>query len=110
LAPITPPSADKIEFNSLGAEIAALLRQGDLLASHVDEYFRTSGRIEVGERLGELMKFNYQAMKSAGQDTTQTFHGLINLCGGLDRPKQHGVAVLAVVAYYFHKCDIFENA
>jgi hypothetical protein len=110
LAPINPPSTNKIEFNSLGAEIAALLRQGDLLASHVDEYFRTSGRIEVGERLGELMKFNYQAMKNAGHDTTQIFHGLINLCGGLDRPKKQGVAVLAVVAYYFHKCDIFENA
>lgn len=109
LAPITLPSTNKIEFNSLGEEIAGLLRQGDLLASHVDEYFRTSGRIEVGERLGELMKFNYQAMKSAAQDNTQIFHGLINLCGGLDRPKRQGVAVLAVVAYYFHKCDIFEN-
>jgi hypothetical protein len=51
LVPITPPSINKIEFNSLGTEIAALLRQGDLLASHVDEYFRSSGRIEVGERL-----------------------------------------------------------
>lgn len=110
LATITLPSTNKIEFNSLGDEIAALLRQGDLLASHVDEYFRASGRIEIGERLGELMKFNYGTMKSAGYDTTQIFHGLINLCGGLDRPKRQGVAVLAVVAYYFHKCDIFENA
>lgn len=109
LIPITLPSANKIEFNSLGAEIAALLRQGDLLASHVDEYLRTSGRIEVGERLSALMKFNYETMKSAGHDTTQIFHGLINLCGGLDRPKRQGIAVLAVVAYYFHKCDIFEN-
>ena len=109
MVPITPPSINKIEFNSLGTEIAALLRQGDLLASHVDEYFRSSGRIEVGERLGALMKFNYEAMRNAGHDTTQIFYGLINLCGGLDRPKREGIAVLAVVAYYFHKCDIFEN-
>ena len=109
LAAIIPPSANKIKFNSLGDEIAGLLRQGDLLASHVDEYFRSSGRIEVGDRLGALMKFNYDSMKNAGHDTTQIFHGLINLCGGLDRPKRKGIAVLAVVAYYFHKCDIFEN-
>ena len=110
LAPITPPPSDKIEANSLGPEIASLLRQGDLLASHVNEYFRATGRVEMGERLAELMKANYAAMKNAGYDSTQIFHGIINLCGGLDRSKREGIAVLAIVAYYFHRCDIFENA
>jgi hypothetical protein len=110
LTSITPPASTKIEFNLLGSEIAALLRQGDLLASHVDDYFRKTGRVELGERLGERMRLNYQYMKVAGHDPSQIFHGLINLCGGLDRPKREGLAVLAVVAYYFHKCDIFENA
>ena len=36
LAPIEPPPDNKIEINFLGPEIAALLRKGDLLASHVD--------------------------------------------------------------------------
>jgi hypothetical protein len=110
LTTITLPASKKIEFNSLGMEIAALLRQGDLLASHVDDYFRKTGRVEVGERIGELMKLNYEHMKADGYDPSQIFHGLINLCGSLDRPKRQGLAVLAIVAYYFHKCDIFENA
>ncbi len=35
---ITLPPNNKIAINSLGSEIAALLRKGDLLASHVDAY------------------------------------------------------------------------
>ncbi len=110
LASIGLPATNKIEVNSLGPEIAALLRQGDLLASHVDSYFQSSGRVEIGERLSEVMKLNYRAMKAAGNDPTQCFFGIVSICGGLDRPKNQTIAVLAVVAYYFHKCDIFENA
>jgi hypothetical protein len=110
LAPITPPPDNKIEINSLGPEIAALLRKGDLLASHVDAYFNATGRVEMGERLSVMMKSHYLAMKECGFDSTQIFYAMINMCGGLDRPKQEGIAVLALVAYYFHRCDIFENA
>ena len=56
------------------------------------------------------MKSHYAGMKDRGHNNTQIFYAMINLCGGLDRPKQEGIAVLAVVAYYFHRCDIFENA
>ncbi len=107
---IKPPPENKIAINSLGEEIAALLRKGDLLASHVDAYFNATGRVEVGERLSVMMKKHYLAMKGHGFDSTQIFHAMINLCGGLDRPKNQGVAVLALVTYYFHRCDIFENA
>lgn len=110
LDPITPPPNNKIAINSLGPEIAALLRKGDLLASHVDTYFNTTGRVEVGERLSVVMKDHYLAMKGHGFDGTRIFYAMINLCGGLDRPKQEGIAVLALVAYFFHRCDIFENA
>jgi hypothetical protein len=107
---IGKPSPNKIEINELGPEIRGLLRQGDLLASHVDSFFRETGRVELGERISETMKGHYTSMKNDGMDPTQVFHGLIELCGGLSRPKQEGIALLAVIAYYFHRCDLFENA
>jgi uncharacterized protein YydD (DUF2326 family) len=74
LAPIAPPPDNKIEINFLGPEIAALLRKGDLLASHVDAYFNATGRVEMGERLSVMMKSHYLAMKGCGFSHWTTTH------------------------------------
>ncbi len=104
-----PPSAEKLEKNNLSQEVADLLRLGRRKSHLVETYFKTIGHVEHGERIAEAFRNRYISLKSTGMSPDHIFRQLQELAGFEGSPKRQA-AVMAVIIYFFDKCDIFEDS
>lgn len=107
--PLTPPSPEKLEKNALSEDSALLLKVGRRKAGLVETFFRKSSRPDLGERIAEAFRSRYAELKRLGLPMDMIFKHLQDYAGmtGGD-PKRQGAA-LAVLAYFFESCDIFED-
>lgn len=103
------PSPEKIQHNKLSAPIVSYLQQASLAAGRVERYFSETSRSKTGERIAEFLKREYAKRTGNEETPQQIFHGIIDLAGGLDVSQERASAVLGLVAYFFHTCDIFED-
>nr|VFK19264.1 MAG: hypothetical protein BECKLPF1236B_GA0070989_11667 [Candidatus Kentron sp. LPFa] len=97
----------KIEANALSESVAILLKDGMTKAPLVEAFFAKGRNADFGERIAESFREQY---KSLGEKPTpdEIFSELQGWVGGQDRgTPEHELAVLAVLAYYFERCDIF---
>ena len=102
-----PPG--KIEANALSESVSTLIKNG-LSKSHLISSFLESWHDEtLGERLAGEFRRKYVELRGTAQPN-QIFAELQAWVGGseLGSP-EHQVAVLAALAYYFERCDIFEE-
>lgn len=106
--PLTPPSAEKLEKNALSEESGLLLRIGRRKSALVDSFFRKSPRPDLGERIAEAFRMRYAELKALDLPAETTFKHLQDYAGFNGEPKRQGAA-LAVLAYFFDSCDIFED-
>lgn len=108
--PLTAPSADKLKHNALSLDAAGLLRQGRLRERLVQGFFDAWPDPGLGEEIAEGFRQRYAALKGVGLSSDQIFGGLQSFAGGMDGDPTHQGAVLAVMSYFFERCDIFEDA
>lgn len=106
--PLTPPSPEKLEKNALSEESGLLLRIGRRKSGLVDTFFRKSPRPDLGERIAEAFRTRYAELKAFGLPADSIFKHLQDYAGMNGEPKRQGAA-LAVLAYFFDSCDIFED-
>jgi hypothetical protein len=106
---ITAPSAMKLQHNALSADAAALLRQGRRREKLVQDFFESWPDPSFGEAIAEAFRVRYQSLKDIGLSPDQTFAKLQAFAGGMDGEPSHQGAVLAVMSYFFERCDIFED-
>ncbi|MCE4283005.1 hypothetical protein LYZ77_21745 [Xanthomonas hortorum pv. vitians] len=106
--PLTPPSAEKLEKNKLSEESGLFLRIGRRKSSLVDTFFRKSPRPDLGERIAEAFRLRYTELKALDLPADTIFKHLQDYAGFSGEPKRQGAA-LAVLAYFFDSCDIFED-
>jgi len=106
--PLTPPSAEKLEKNELSEESGLFLRIGRRKSSLVDTFFRKSPRPDLGERIAEAFRMRYAELKALDLPADTIFKHLQDYAGFNGEPKRQGAA-LAVLAYFFDSCDIFED-
>jgi len=102
-----PPG--KIEANALSESVATLLREGMVKAVLVEDFFSQWHDAALGERIARSFRDKYKSLR---EDYTpnQIFAELQAWAGGTDRgAPEHELAVLTVMAYYFERCDIFEE-
>lgn len=102
-----PPG--KIEANALSESVGILIKNG-LSKSHLISSFLDGWHDEtLGERLADAFRRKYLELKGT-EHPNQIFAELQTWVGGseLGTP-EHQVAVLAALAYYFERCDIFEE-
>jgi hypothetical protein len=104
-----PPSAEKIAHNKFSDEVALILKTGYIVQRKFFDYFASTSRSTVGNRLAEKFKKLYAARVSAGDDADQIFWALAEAVGGLATEKPRRAAIIGLIAYMFHSCDIFEN-
>jgi hypothetical protein len=104
-----PPSSEKIAYNSFSDEVASILRTGYIVQRKFFDYFASTSRSTVGNRLAEKFKKLYATRASAGDDADQIFWALAEAVGGLATEKPRRAAIIGLIAYMFHSCDIFEN-
>ncbi len=99
----------KIEANALSESVARLLKEGMIKSPLIEDFFSQWHDETLGGRLAEAFKAEYRRL-SENHSPDQIFAELQSWVGG-DRlgPPEHQMAVLTVLAYYFERCDIFEE-
>ena len=106
--PLTPPSQEKLEKNALSEETGLFLRIGRRKSVLVETFFRKSPRPDLGERIAEAFRLRYAELKAFDLPADTIFKHLQDYAGFNGEPKRQGAA-LAVLAYFFDSCDIFED-
>jgi hypothetical protein len=109
-SPITAPSLLKLQTNALSEDAAALLRQGRRREKLVQDFFEAWPDPSFGEEIAEAFRTRYQSLKAVDLSPDQIFGQLQAFAGGMDGEPSHQGAVLAVLSYFFERCDIFEDA
>ena len=111
--PASPVSAGKIEANALSANVTTLLRAGMEKARMVGEFFDKWHDPEYGDRIAAAFRAKYLALRSQTPPLTgnEMFDALHDWASGTSiRTSAQRVAVLAVLAFLFEQCEIFEPA
>lgn len=106
--PLTPPSVDKLTKNSLSDDVASLLRVGRRKEALVGTWFSKSPNADLGESIAEAFRCRYEQQKASGRSADEIFMHLQHYAGTGGEPKQQNAA-LAVLSYFFERCDIFED-
>ncbi len=99
----------KIKANALSEAVAQLLKEGMSKSALVADFFEQWYDETLGGRLAEAFKFEYRRLRLS-HTPNEIFAELQTWAGGNLRgtPEQE-LAVLTVIAYYFERCDIFEE-
>ena len=103
------PSPEKLSYNNFSSFVAAALKQGEIVARTVGKYFEDTSRAEVGNIVCEKFKLQYQEMKHEGADPDSIYFSLAESVGGLGTDRIRTSAVMGLLAYLFHTCEIFED-
>ncbi|WP_247896637.1 ABC-three component system protein [Azospirillum argentinense] len=107
--PLTAPSPEKLQNNALSDDAAAFLRQGRRREKLVQDFFDVWPDPGFGEEVAEAFRNRYQALKSVGLTPDEIFGELQSFAGGMNGTPSHQAAVLAVLSYFFERCDVFED-
>lgn len=98
----------KIEANALSDSIATLIKGGMSKTPLVEKFFAQWHDETLGERIAEAFRTEYQRLRPL-HTPNGVFSELQAWAGGRGRgTPEHEMAVLAVIAYYFERCDIYE--
>ncbi|RJR44132.1 MAG: hypothetical protein C4576_13415 [Desulfobacteraceae bacterium] len=99
----------KIEANDISETVASLIKNGMVKAPLVSAFFDSWHDETLGERLAVAFRSEYEHLRGT-MHPNQIFSELQAWVGGGQRgTAEHEMAVLAVLAYYFERCDIFEE-
>jgi len=105
---LRPPPADKIDRNMLSSHVAVLLKAGMSRADLVRKYFRLQP--EKRDEVAESFRLRYDETRRNGLSPDEIFADLQRHAAGngVSSPARQA-AVLAVLAFLFEECDIFER-
>lgn len=106
---LAAPSAAKLERNALSQDAAGLLRQGRRREQLVEAFFDGWPDPDLGEEIAQAFRSRYQALRAAQLSPDDIFGELQAFAGGMTGEPARQGAVLAVLSYFFERCDIFED-
>ena len=102
--------AGKIEANALSEAVATLIKEGMIKSSLVHDFFSQWHDEALGERLAVEFQKKYKNLRQDIHNPNLIFSELQSWIGGEQRgTAEHEWAILAVMTYYFERCDIFEK-
>ncbi|MBK8001314.1 MAG: hypothetical protein IPK15_22065 [Verrucomicrobia bacterium] len=107
----TMPDGRKLEFNSLTGNVQDCLLMGRRIEDKVERLFsRSQTDVERGERIAEGFRHHYGKLRDSGTEPNRIFDLLLEYSGWATQgTARSNTAVLGVLSYFFHRCDIFEN-
>lgn len=104
----TVPSG-KIEANNLSESVAILIKNGMAKTPLVSSFLDTWNDETLGERLAIAFREEYDRLRGT-MHPNDIFSELQIWVGGNQLgTAEHQMAVITVLAYYFERCDIFEE-
>lgn len=106
---LRPVPADKLTRNMLSPAAAEVLTLGMSRSDLVRRYFTLKPRLH--DQIAEAFRQEYQSLRVGPLAPDEIFTALQTFAGGADRGgPDRECAVLAVMAFFFEECDIFERA
>ena len=106
---VVPPK-DKIKKNNLSGRVETLIATGIIQVKQVADYVDKAPDINFGERLKQGFVDKYEQLKNEenmyGDDL---FNALFDFSCGGNSDFRERAAGLAVLVYFFEKCDVFEK-
>lgn len=107
--PVKDVPKGKIEANALSESIATLLKAGMAKAPLVEDFFNLWHDPTFSDRIASTFSAKYESLRGQ-QAPNRIFHALQEWAGGTEvSTPEHQLAVLTILAYYFERCDIFEE-
>jgi hypothetical protein len=107
---IHPVPPGKLEENSLSDAVATLLQAGFARSKVVADYFRRIRNPKLRDEVAEVFRAEYVRLREEGMPPDDIFHQLQVFVGGSNPgPPIRQAAILAVLAYFFEECEIFER-
>lgn len=104
---ITP--YEKIEKNSLSADVENLLKMGLIRQTQLEDYLNKNLDATFSARLRNLFVEEYNRLKNEELSSDEIFYKLLEFASGNNSEFPRQAAGLTIVAYYFNVCDIFEK-
>lgn len=106
---ISPPSLEKISKNSLSDDAVALLSIGRRKEPLLDRFLQRRADVTFGERIAEGFRTRYMELKTTSASSDEILSGLQSYAGGVGASPKRQAAALAIISYFFERCDIFED-
>ncbi len=105
-----PPSVKKLEKNDLDDDSAEFLRLGRRRVRVVEDFFSQHYDPTLGDKIAKAFQKQYKAFADAGLNANEVLFELQRFAGwGARSTNNHDAAVLAILTYFFDRCDIFED-
>lgn len=105
---LRPPPAHKISLNMLSQNVEILLKAGWSKVAVVRKYFTL--RPMRKDELAESFRHSYDKLRDDGFSPDEIFTELQRFAAGDGvRSPSRQCAVLAILAFFFEECDIFER-
>jgi hypothetical protein len=102
--------ADKLQYNQLSQAAGTLLKAGMSRSEVVKTYLRGIADQTRYDRVAAAFRLCYQDLKAEGRAPDDIFAGLQKFVAGdgVASPS-HQAATLAILAFFFEACEIFER-
>ena len=106
------PSPEKLEYNQLSVEKAELFQLGRTRQGLVEMYLSGMPQDDKPEMIAQAFRNRYGTLRDSGLNADRVFDELWIFTGGEHFAAEPDKipAVMAVLSYFFDRCDIFENA
>lgn len=104
------PIEDKIRKNSLSASIDHMLQAGLMSAPDVESFLNKNADVKYADKIRTAFVDSYETLKTEDTNSSDDiFYSLLNVASNYNSDAKYMAAGLAVLAYYFHLCEVFEK-
>jgi C-terminal domain 10 of the ABC-three component (ABC-3C) systems len=105
---LRPVPKDKVDQNALSEDVEILIKAGMSRADLVRKYCRAQPTLQ--DKIAEGFRKEYRQLSGEGLAPDEIFSRLQRFAGGdrVTSPTRQS-AILAVLAFFFEECDIFED-
>ncbi len=101
--------AGKLKANSLSVHVQSLLTMGSRKGKLVKKLFAEWHDPQLGDRIAKAFRSRYEELRASNIVADEAFFELWKFAGGGSQKSiDHEAAVLAVLAFLFEECEIFE--
>lgn len=106
--PIAPTTA-KLNDNGFSSHVREQLRGGMVGAYRVQVFFSGYPVPDFADKVAAAFHREYEKLASSGLSSDRVYNELFRFAGGDNGDERRRAAVLAVLSYFFERCDIFKE-
>ncbi|MGB9152012.1 MAG: ABC-three component system protein [Alphaproteobacteria bacterium] len=108
-ADLRAPSTAKLTGNGFSSHVIELLRGGFVGAKRVQQFFDAYPVPDYVDTIATAFKREYNNLRSTTAKPDEIYEALYRYADGDGSDANRRAAVLAVLSYFFERCDIFED-